>query len=239
MKESFKKLFEEHAKLQSPKEAGAYVVQKNGKEYFRIVDNVHPNPTGFYFPDIEFYKNLRRDGMEIVSFVHSHSGKSANPSKMDRDMCRHMQVPWHIYAVESGDWYSFLPQEGPVPLIGREYLFGVFDCFTLVRDYYKQVHGIEMPDMKFDYEHVVKEDLYEQLFEEAGFRQIHERPQIGDCILIAIRKKRANHAGILVDHNRILHHVEGRLSGYESYGGYLLKNTRKIIRRKEFICDQQ
>ena len=39
-----------------------------------------------------------------------------------------------------------------------------------------------------------------------------------------------NHVGVYVGEQRLLHHVKGRLSSRDIWGGYYQKNTGRIVR---------
>ena len=75
------------------------------------------------------------------------------------------------------------------------------------------------------------ENLYLENFEKEGFRRIPiAELQRGDALLMQLVSPVPNHAAIYLGDQQILHHVQGRLSSRDVYGGYYLKNTACALR---------
>ena len=75
------------------------------------------------------------------------------------------------------------------------------------------------------------ENLYLDNFAKAGFTQT-EQSQLkqGDVILMTINSSVPNHGALYLGDGLILHHVHGRLSTREVFGGYYLKNATHYLR---------
>ena len=72
----------------------------------------------------------------------------------------------------------------------------------------------------------IGENLYLDNFEKAGFRKTSlDKLQKGDVILMTINSPVPNHGAVYLGDNMILHHVHGRLSTRDIFGGYWLKNA--------------
>ena len=113
-------------------------------------------------------------------------------------------------------------------------MWGVSDCWTLVRDWYQEERGIELRDwdrprdnMAFD-----ANPMFERCFEETGFYDAEtNQPQEGDLVFMRLGDSPGlNHVGVYVGEQRLLHHVKGRLSSRDIWGGYYQKNTGRIVR---------
>ena len=76
------------------------------------------------------------------------------------------------------------------------------------------------------------EDLYMRHYAGAGFRPLayREAVETGDVIVMQVRAPEPNHAGIYLGDGRMLHHLHGRLSTRDVYGGYWKDVTRVILR---------
>ena len=71
---------------------------------------------------------------------------SPEPSQADRVACEATALPWFIVSFPSGHWTELRPQGYAAPLVGREWSHGVLDCYSLIRDWYAQERGIDLPD---------------------------------------------------------------------------------------------
>ena len=118
--------------------------------------------------------------------------------------------------------------------MGREFVFGVVDCYTLVRDWYEREYNICLKD----YDRRDKfwdrgESLYMDNFANEGFRKISvDQVQRGDLILMNLVSPLPNHAAIYLGDQQILHHVQGRLSSRDIFGGYYYKSTACALRHE-------
>ncbi|MCC8390657.1 C40 family peptidase, partial [Photorhabdus laumondii] len=56
----------------------------------------------------------------------------------------------------------------------------------------------------------------------------------GDMVIMQVSAQVANHAGILLSDNMLLHHMYGQLSQRVPYGGYWKERTIKILRYRDF-----
>jgi proteasome lid subunit RPN8/RPN11 len=179
---------------------------------------------------------------DIVAIYHSHTNGTSKPSNLDRMACTYTGYNWVIYDVDNDD-FNVIPPEDEVELIGREYVFNLFDCYSLVRDTIRQFTGIQIPDFdRGDFEALNQDSTWNKFregYESAGFRPLQdgEPLQNFDAILMALDSPSGNpnHCGVMVDVNRsrMYHHVYGRLSQCSIYGSYYRKITTDVVRHKE------
>lgn len=66
-----------------------------------------------------------------------------------------------------------------------------------------------------------------------GFFQIKDEPKRGDIILMNIRSKVPNHAAVYLGNGQMLHHLHGKLSRTEPYGGMWAERTIYIVRHRD------
>lgn len=130
------------------------------------------------------------------------------------------------------------------PLVGRPFVHGIWDCYSLVRDCFAlgkdkmseqgmnwRHPGVTLPDVPRDDAWWTKgQDLYMDWMKPAGFIEITAAmAQPGDGFLMKIRSDKLNHAGVLVSDNEILHHLPTRLSRRE-VGGVWFTQIDKWVR---------
>lgn len=169
---------------------------------------------------------------EVLCIVHSHPNLPPIPSEADRTMCELTGLPWLIVNWPTGVIHEFGPDGYKAPLIGRPFCHGVHDCYTLIRDYYLDKLGIELPDFARDDEWWTKGgNLYLENFETAGFVRVPiEDIRPHDVLLMQIGAPVPNHGAVYIGNSRVLHHPMNHLSGEAIYGGYWQKCTTHCLR---------
>ncbi|MDR1351493.1 MAG: C40 family peptidase [Zoogloeaceae bacterium] len=176
------------------------------------------------------------DQGEIIGICHSHVYAPPTPSMADLAMCEQTGLPWLIVNHPTGTYQIVTPSGWHAPLIGRQFHHGVLDCFTLVRDYYREL-GIELPDVKHEDDWWLHgKDLYRDHLELAGFVVIGDGNcrdmRIHDGLLLQVSSPVPNHAAVLVEGGQILQHCQGRLSSRNVYGGYWRDHTTHVLRHR-------
>ena len=168
---------------------------------------------------------------QVLAVVHSHPNASANPSMADRAGCEASHLPWVVVGWPSGVMKELAPEGWQAPYVGREFAHGVLDCYTLIQDWYGRELHLVLPDFdRQDDWWMHGQDLYMQNFTAAGFVQVQGQPQKHDVILMQVKSRVANHGAIYLGDDKLLHHLWGRLSGHDVYGGYWHRHTVALLR---------
>jgi proteasome lid subunit RPN8/RPN11 len=220
----------EHARRDYPREACGLVIVEKGREVYFPCRNLADGADHFVL-DPEDYARAEDRG-EIVAVFHSHPNAPATPSEADRAACEASRLPWHIAGFPAVCWASIEPCGYEVPLIGREWQHGTMDCYGIIRDYYRQVRGIELLDFvrRNDW-WTAGENMYLDNFERAGFTKIDvDSVQVHDVVLMQIFSPVPNHGAVYANDGIILHHLANRLSSRDVYGGYYRKHTTHVLR---------
>ena len=221
-----------HAKEQDPRESVGVLIVIKGKEQYYPCNNLSTYSQQCFILDPEDY--VKADALgEITAIVHSHPVTPPSPSQADKVSCEQSGLKWHIVNPKTETWGYCEPTGYKPPLIGRQWVWGVTDCWSLVRDYYKEQHNIQL----LDYERpttpqdFLDNPLFEQYAERTGFKELsnNEKLQKGDVLLMSILHPTLNHVAIFLG-DEILHHLADRLSTREPYNEWLLKCTGKRYR---------
>lgn len=233
--------FRAHAIEAYPQECCGLVVRRvDGYEFYKRCRNLAATPQEHFIVDPQDRADAE-DAGEIIAVAHSHPNVAARPSQADKVMCEKSGLEWFIVHVSrdpdtkiisSGEMVSFKPEGYVAPLLGRTFSHGVLDCYSLIRDYYKQQLDIELPNYeRRDDWWVHGDDLYMRHFRDAGFEQITDGIKENDVIIMQIRAKQPNHAGVYIGGGLVLQHMANRLSTRDVYDGYFRQVTRLIVRR--------
>jgi len=221
-----------HAKDQNPKESVGLLLNIKGKEKYYPCRNLSMTSHQCFVLDPEDYVKADNLGSK-KAVIHSHPITSPLPSQADLVSCENSGLPWYIVNPNSETWGYCEPTGFKVPLIGREWVWGVTDCWSLVRDWYKEENNIELIDYERNItpEEFIKNPLFEKYAKNTGFVELEqgEALQKGDVLLMSILHPTLNHVAIFLG-DMVLHHLADRLSCREPYSMWLQKCTGKRYR---------
>lgn len=219
-----------HAKEELPKECCGLVIVRKGRQVYFPCENLAVGSDNFILSPQDYAK--ADDEGDIVAVVHSHPNMSAKPSQADLVACEASGLPWFIVGLPDEVWEYIEPSGYVAPLIGRQWSHGVLDCYAVIRDYYQMERGITLDQFERSDEWWNRgENLYMDNFKAQGFIQISgDDLQEGDVILMRVKSTVPNHGAVYLGNNVILHHVHGRLSSRDVFGGYWLKHTAGYFR---------
>jgi cell wall-associated NlpC family hydrolase len=118
-------------------------------------------------------------------------------------------------------------------LVNRPFLHGMFDCYTLIRDYYRRNFNIILPtNLQRNWEWWTEgSNLYVDNAKKYGFEEVQDI-KIHDVLIMNINSQVPNHGAIYLGDNKILHHIGGRFSTEETLKSSYKHNLAVIYRNK-------
>ena len=221
----------QHAEAEFPKECcGLIAVVKGRRRYFPC-QNIAQTPDEHFV--LDGWHEVEDKG-EVVAIVHSHPKTNPAPSRADRVACEKSGLPWFIVNSKTETWGYCEPEGFELEYVGREFVHGIVDCYSLVRDFFEREYGITLSDyQRRDQWWHNGENMYVENFAREGFARVPiQELQRGDLLLMNLQSPVPNHAAIYLGDQQILHHVQGRLSSRDLLGGYYLKATDRAIRHE-------
>ena len=221
-----------HAKDQDPKESCGLLIEIKGKEKYYPCKNLSNWSNQCFIIDPIDYAKAEDTG-KILAVIHSHPTTQPIASQADMISCEDTNLPWHIVNPKTEQWGYYEPSGYKPPLIGRHWVWGVTDCWALVRDWYKETKGIILRDWErpITPEEFIADPMFERCAWRTGFRQLRpeEKLQNGDLLFMSIMATGLNHVAIFIDGD-VLHHLADRISCKEPYNEWLLKCTGMRLR---------
>lgn len=224
-----------------------------GEIAFKEVPNTHPSPMTHFRIDARAVAAVSIAGDYVEAFVHSHPDTAAEPSAEDvADMNLHGK-PFVIVSARDREIRTWRPTQ--VPLLGRAYIHGKQDCYTIIQDYYQRELGITLPD--FDraehwWENADGESMYEDNFRAAGFTPVDIADMRKHDVVLCYwgATHHINHALIClgadgsfkseetppcVGSRLFLHHLEGALSVRTMIGQRRLDAVAYVLRHGSLL----
>ena len=221
-----------HAKEQDPKESCGLLIEIKGKEKYYPCKNLSNWSNQCFIIDPVDYAKAEDTG-KILAVIHSHPTTQPIASQADMISCEDSKLPWHIVNPKTEQWGYYEPSGYKPPLIGRHWVWGVTDCWALVRDWYKEKKGIILRDWErpITPEEFIADPMFERCAWRTGFRQLRpeEKLENGDLLFMSILTTGLNHVAIFIDGD-VLHHLADRISCKEPYNEWLLKCTGMRLR---------
>jgi len=203
--------------------------------------NAHPQPTEHFTIGATELLELSATHGAVEAVLHSHPIHKSRiykwpaewPSQHDQEQCLKGSVPWGIVSTDGenlSDWV-WIDDSVIAQLEGREFQHGIYDCYSIVRDYYRLNQGVTLPYYPRQMDWWLKgENLYLDNFKSAGFAEINiAEATTGDVLLIQVGSPVPNHAAVLIDPHTILHHLWNRLSAVDSFARWR-RHVVKVLR---------
>lgn len=188
---------------------GFIVLSLDGLHLMPCLNIAHPEEDY----EISGSDHLRSQSMgRILCVYHSHPHPGGF-SDADRNYADESLLPQRLYNVAEQRWY---PEYVPLgyttaPLLSRPWAWGEQDCLSLVRDHYRQEHGITIGD--YDRDETTKNlgRMVMTHFEHEGFRQLSTSEPLREHDVLVLRTFGSpQHMAVFKGDSKMLHHpIEG------------------------------
>jgi proteasome lid subunit RPN8/RPN11 len=120
-----------------------------------------------------------------------------------------------------------------IKYIGKEFNIGITDCFSLVRDFYKNEYNINIFNyLRTDNWFKDNPKIIEESYGKEGFLNIDNKSELKNGDVIGFKSK---HFGIYLENDLLLHHKRGRLSNVEPFTKEYKDLISNIYRHKSFL----
>lgn len=208
---------QKHFQQEYPREGCGLITVEKGKKKWIPCTNIAEAEEHFIIDVEEYLKALRTS--DIIGIVHSHPDATSEASEMDINNCNSTGKDYYIFSYPEMDLNIIHPEISTTDLYGREYEFGVTDCFEAARDYLL-AQNIEIPAralFKDDwwekgYDYFAKETIKNWGLYPVELNDIQEN----DVLIFAVLADKNNHCGVYLGNDVLYHHAVNRLSCREN-----------------------
>lgn len=236
--EELKKQLKNHALQDITKECCGLFVENNGIKYIALTNKSENREETFAIDYIQL-QEAEKSG-KVVGLFHSHTDEDF--SVIDRHIAEKRNLVSVIYKTKTDKFEVYKPIGLEIPYVGREFVIGIFDCFTLIQDYYSRELNIIITDsnhknryrLDLENDEMNNENCLAPLnhFLNNGFIQV-DSPKKHDVICNKYGgMKFPTHCLIYLSANKVLHQPIFRPSCVEEYGERLKKLTMYIVRHR-------
>ena len=207
--------FNQHVLDCYPQEACGLVIDKT----FIPMPNISTEPIEHFMMEEGTYLTYE-DHIDCI--LHSHTfipttGDARTPSLADMKLAKSTTLPQGIIHTD-GEIVSdilYFNTKNPPRLDKRPYISGVFDCFTIVRDFYIQEfdYFIDILPRPANWEEWDSTYMLSNL-DNQGLTKLANGAslKLGDVIVFRIGANVPNHVGVYLGNDTFIHHLNRRLS---------------------------
>lgn len=177
------------------------------------------------------------DTLGIAGCWHSHLHLPAF-SPVDQQVLLADPMPWAIYCLATAEFVECNPN-ATAPLLGRPFVYGVYDCYSLVSDMLRDLAVVLPPWPRGCYGEWNQPGFlpFDQQAAAIGRPVPPGQQQRGDILLLNLgdHAGHTDHVGVFLDHQRFLHHPAERRSRVDRFGAWWERRLRLIVRPQE-LC---
>jgi proteasome lid subunit RPN8/RPN11 len=198
------------------------------------------NKTNNFIISPQDYLNCQKLG-KIVACYHSHCNDNIEFSEIDKNNSNIYKINYMLYNVKHDHFNFYFPGASNNPYIGRPFLLGKSDCFTLMKEYALKEEGVKIDFPKeLVYPRNLEDikDLYENNFKNQGFSKLDKNTKLekSDGIMMkftSVSEEFPTHAAVYLGNGLILHQPFNSFSCVNIYDNFFKKHTSYVLRYKE------
>lgn len=224
------------------REIYAHAEEEHSKECCGVVtaagdvvrlENVAKNPHSSFCISAQDY--LKYAGGAMFAY-HSHPDRPAAASEADLEWVERCRIPLMIVSWPQGDIRMIGDPCKGRALEGRPFIYGVYDCYSLVQDYYSRHFDYTLPTVtrpRFNWWESGELDPFMEGADRSGLVDANT-PEPGDMLMFQFNgAKVTNHTGVYVGDDMLLHHRLLSLSTLSQYDETYRNATTRILRRAD------
>jgi proteasome lid subunit RPN8/RPN11 len=217
-----------------PMESCGFIV-KNNKSFICIpCKNISKSPEKtFEISSIDFLKTKALYN-KIYYIYHSHVNEQDDYFSEEDEKCsENLNIPIILYHLKKDLYKIYSPVEISSNYIGRFYEYKKYDCFTLIKDFYKNEKNI---NLNVSYEENLNDvDIKDKIYnfhKVNNFEILDKNQGLKLYDILFFSGFGTKHLGLYLGENKILHQPMFGFSKIENYCNFYRRHTDLILRLK-------
>lgn len=205
-----------------------------GKIVIVKCNNIHPEKKHNFRIDPQDYL-AAKSKYTLLSIFHSHVSHSIRFSDNDKELSEELMLPVYLINTNYNIFREYLPQTLNIKLTERNFIWGISDCYSLVRYYYWQNFKIYLTDYDRA-EGLLSSDFILDVKEKEHFIFIDQNavPRDHDVLLYKNYRNLPHHLGVY-SKGKIYEHKQNRLSEYRNPDFSDVKNRIGLLRHVSLV----
>ncbi|MGP3051496.1 NlpC/P60 family protein [Serratia ureilytica] len=209
--------------------------QDDNNSGFKTCVNVSPTPEQGAIIDADFLRILRHSH-EITHVICSVPDAQSHDISDYQVMSDRDGLPYLLVLWPSLQSLTIFPQT-ELDYENRPYIYGQYDCYSLIRDYLLREKGIALNDYPREAYYLDSgKNIFEVQAPEEGFVKVEDTSlQSGDILVFNLPSTTLQHSAVYIGNGQMLHHLPPGLSCREAYSEKWEKRTSSVWRHNNLI----
>lgn len=242
LQDNIKEQIKKHALKDLTKECCGLLVQKNNRINVLECSNISESPENHFSILPRDYLRASRLG-SIKAVYHSHNSENNRFSPNDMLHSRSHKIPFILYCSPKDAFSAFDPFKDKTFLYDRIFKIGESDCYTVIKEYYKNL-GVHLSgeNKLGDGWHKKNPELIQELFNlnknnpDLPINEINPSSELKEHDVVVfeyIKNRGPNHVAIYLGDGKILHHPRNKYLCIEPLNKSYRKTICKIYRHEQ------
>ena len=224
----------DHAKECGPLECCGLILSsaEGSLEVYRCKNN--QTKKGRFSINPKDYLKASEQG-DIVAAYHSHL-EGLSFSEFDMYNSNIHNIKYILFSMKENSFVTYDPNSELNEYVGREFEIGATDCFTLLKDFYKNELNISIRNYFRDEDWKKNlPDLFDKYFEKENFKEVKNLKKHDTLLFKTSKDDFSSHCAVYLGNQLMLHQPRNMISRIDEYDERYKRITNKIIRHKS-LC---